>query len=104
MRTVQIMAYAPLHSPDVSKVPATLGLMQEIVGGLVEVFDVDLGGKAYQVFVHEDAEARGRPANRKVGGRMLYGTFVVAKFDGQSFGSLSTKEALKIWDLIDKQN
>lgn len=103
MRHIQVMAFAPLHAPEITMVPGTLETMQDIVGGLVEILDLSVHGQTFQLFVHEDAEPLGMPKNRLVQNRMMYGTFVIAKFSDGSFQSISDKEAMKVWRHLDDQ-
>jgi hypothetical protein len=97
-KEITIIVVEPGKQPEVTKIKNELKPMQEIVGGYIET--VGLGGNIILI-CNEEGLLMNLPANRKVAGNSIVGTFFITKADGEDFTSLTKTEINIIMQLIE---
>jgi hypothetical protein len=76
---VRVLVYQPGESGKVQEIPDTLGALQEVVGGFIEVIFDDQAG--VHLFVNDFAEKL--PVNRVFGQHQVRGNAVFSRNDEQ---------------------
>ena len=87
---IRVLKVEPGRLPEEITMPNTLEAFQAAVGGYIEV--LDLGGDAVLV-CNEEGKLAGLPANRRVCGDTIAGTFLIAGSSDGEFCSLSDEDA-----------
>lgn len=79
--TIRVLKVEPGAVPEVVTIPNTLEAFQEAVGGYIEALGLDCG---VCLVCNEEGKLMGLPANRRLGGDIIAGTFlVVGETDGE---------------------
>ena len=92
MNKIRILVVAPDKEPKQIKIEHTLKNLQEIVGGLIEIVELEHN---VDIICNEEGKILNLELNRVVGADVIAGTFIIA---GQHLGdtiSLSRKQIKK---------
>ena len=87
---IRVLKFQPGKAPEEVTLPNTLEAFQSAVGGYIETLGLD-GGAV--LVCNEEGKLRGLPANRRVGGDTIAGTFLIAGSADGEFCSLSEEDA-----------
>ena len=89
---IRVLKFQPGKAPEEVTLPNTLEAFQSAVGGYIETLGLD-GGAV--LVCNEEGKLRGLPANRRVGGDTIAGTFLIAGSADGEFCSLSEEDAAR---------
>ena len=89
-KQIRVLKVEPSRPPEEITMPNTLEAFQAAVGGYIEV--LDLGGDTLLV-CNEEGKLVGLPANRRVCGDTIAGTFLITGSADGEFCSLSDEDA-----------
>ena len=87
---IQVLKVEPGAAPEMVAMPNTLEAFQTAVGGYIEVLGLD---SSVCLVCNEEGKLLGLPANRRVEGDTIAGTFLIASVDEGEFRSLSDEDA-----------
>lgn len=89
---IRVLLVEPGALPRSTTIPNTLDALQQAVGGYIEAVELEDG---VCLICNEEGKLLGLPANRRVGGDVIAGTFlIVGEADGE-FCSLSETDAVR---------
>jgi hypothetical protein len=93
---IEIVVFSPHSAPRVVTVENSLSALQKIVGGLIEVFPVDI--KDAIGVCNEDFLGQGLPPNRYIRATqsIICGTFFIVG-DGVNFQSLTPRQVVEVF-------
>lgn len=97
---IRVLIVEPLELPRETIIPNTLQSKQEIVEGLIEaVYPFE---DQVALVCNDEGKLIGLPLNRRVGGDIIAGTFIVCGIDDRnaSFASLSDEQAKRYSDMF----
>lgn len=94
---MKVLVCEPRREPVEKEIDGTLESMQEIVGGCIEA--VYPWADPVALVCNEEGKLMGLPANRRIGGDLIAGTFFLAGVGTEDFISLSD-ELIKKYKLI----
>lgn len=98
--TLQIVVVEPLKKPYKKTIPNTLDAMSEIVGGYIEIVNMEKTQKGGRLAItlNEEGKLMGLPFNRKIMHfDILVGTFFITAYNMQGDNiSLSDEECKKL--------
>lgn len=87
---IRALRFEPGKAPEEVTLPNTLEALQSAVGGSIETLELD-GGAV--LVCNEEGKLLGLSANRRVGGDIIAGTFLIAGSADGEFRSLSEEDA-----------
>ncbi len=87
--TIRVLRVRPGAMPETVTMPNTLDAFQAEVGGCIEAVGLDTNAA---LVCNEEGKLMGLPANRRVGGDTIAGTFLVVGTDDGDFCSLSDED------------
>ena len=86
MEHIRVLRIEPGRVPEPVTMPNTLEAFQTAVGGYIEALDLD---SDVCLICNEEGKLMGLPANRRVEGDIIAGTFLIVGADDGEFCSLS---------------
>ncbi len=89
---LRVLKFEPGKAPEEITMPNTLEAFQTAVGGDIEAVGLDSGAV---LICNEEGKLMGLPANRRVGGDTIAGTFLIAGSADGKFCSLSDEDAAR---------
>lgn len=89
---IRVLRFEPGKAPEEVTMPNTLEAFQSAVGGYIEALGLD-GGAV--LVCNEEGKLRGLSANRRVGGDVIAGTFLIAGAADGEFCSLSDEDTAR---------
>lgn len=89
---LRMLKFEPGKAPEEITMPNTLEAFQTAVGGDIEAVGLDSGAV---LICNEEGKLMGLPANRRVGGDTIAGTFLIAGSADGKFCSLSDEDAAR---------
>ena len=90
MKKLTVLKVAPGRRPEAVTMPDTLQAMQEMVGGLIQVLELDHG---ICLVCNDEGKLMGLEGNRRLGDDIVVGTFFLVGENGRGeFRSLSPEQ------------
>lgn len=88
---IRVLICKPGEIPEAEDIEENVNAIKNIVGGWFEAFKIG----SHQILYCADRPGD-IPFNRKVRGRIIFGTFLISKLDGSNEVSLSDEEIVSL--------